>query len=171
MSTAPATSSPAWAQLRAELRNRWRNTSPRGRAAAMGAGLLLALLLVWVVAIQPAWRTLQDAPQQLDRLDAQLQQMTALAGESRELRGVTPVSIAQATAALQSATDRLGSQGRIAIQGDRATLTLNGVSTGALKSWLGEARSAARARPVEAQLTRAATGYSGTIVLSLGGAP
>ena len=39
----------------------------------------------------------------------------------------------------------------------------------ALRGWLGEARSAARARPVEAQLVKAATGYSGSITVSLGG--
>ena len=37
-------------------------------------------------------------------------------------------------------------------------------------NWLGEVRGAARARPVEAQLTRAANGYSGSLVLQLPGA-
>jgi len=35
---------------------------------------------------------------------------------------------------------------------------------------LGEARSGARVRPVESQLTRGAEGYAGTLVLTLGGA-
>jgi general secretion pathway protein M len=38
-----------------------------------------------------------------------------------------------------------------------------------LQGWLGEVRSAARARPVEAQLTRGPKGYAGTLVLTLGG--
>jgi general secretion pathway protein M len=37
-----------------------------------------------------------------------------------------------------------------------------------LQAWLTEVRSAARARPVEAQLQRGPTGFSGSIVLSLG---
>ena len=48
--------------------------------------------------------------------------------------------------------------------------TLQGVSTSQLRDWLAEARSGARARPVEARLARAAEGYSGTIVVALGGA-
>jgi len=55
------------------------------------------------------------------------------------------------------------------VQGDRAVLTLSGVGTGALRDWLAEARSGARARPLEANLTRAAQGYSGTLVVVLGG--
>ena len=41
------------------------------------------------------------------------------------------------------------------LQGDRATLTFTGVPFEALRDWLGEARSAARARPIEAQLLKA----------------
>jgi general secretion pathway protein M len=57
------------------------------------------------------------------------------------------------------------------LQGERAVLTLQDVSTSQLRDWLAEARSGARARPVEARLTRAAQGYSGTLVVTLGGAP
>ena len=83
------------------------------------------------------------------------------------------VSPAQAAAALKAATDRLGSAGRLSLQGDRASLTLTGVSPEALRSWLLEARSAARVRPSEAQLTRGPQGYSGSIVVMLtsGGTP
>ena len=56
------------------------------------------------------------------------------------------------------------------MQGERAVLTLQGASTSQLRDWLAEARSGARARPVEARLTRAAQGYSGTVVVALGGA-
>ena len=38
-----------------------------------------------------------------------------------------------------------------------------------LRTWLGEARRAARARPVEAQLLKSAGGYSGSISLTLAG--
>lgn len=78
-----------------------------------------------------------------------------------------PVSPAQAGAALQAATERLGEKGRLSMQGDRASLTLNGVGPEALRGWLLEARSAARARPVEAQLTRSGAGFSGTVVVQL----
>ena len=57
------------------------------------------------------------------------------------------------------------------LQGERATVTLNGVDGATLRSFLTEARSNARARPVEAQLVRGPKGYDGTLVLAIGGAP
>ena len=120
---------------------------------------------------QPAWRTLARAPAEIDTLDAQLQSMQRLAAEAQELRAAPPVTPDQATAALKAATARLGDKARLALQGERAVLTLNGVGTGALRDWLAEARAGARARPLEANLTRASQGYSGTLVVGLGGTP
>jgi general secretion pathway protein M len=119
--------------------------------------------------VQPAWRTLREAPAQLDRLEAQLQQLQRLAAESQSLKGAAPVTSAQAGLALKAASDRLGDKGRLTLLGDRATLTVNGIDTESLRGWLQEARGAARVRPVEAQLTRGASGYNGTIVVTLGG--
>ena len=127
------------------------------------------LFLGWSVLVQPAWRVVRAAPAQLDQLDRQLQQMQAAGAEVQALRAVPPVSPAQAAVALKAATDRLGDKAKLSLQGDRATLTLIGVGPEALRAWLNEARSGARARPIEAQLQRAAQGYSGTIIVSLGG--
>jgi general secretion pathway protein M len=55
------------------------------------------------------------------------------------------------------------------MQGERALLTLNNVGTAALRDWLAEVRAGARARPIEANLTRSAQGYTGTLVVSVGG--
>jgi general secretion pathway protein M len=155
----------------ATARTRWQALAERERRAISLVALLGGLFLFWSLAIQPAWQTLSKAPAELDRLDAQLQEMNRMAGESRELRGVTPVSATQTVASLQSATDRLGTQGRIVIQGDRVTLTLTNANPEALKDWLSEVRSAARVRPLEAQLSRSASGYSGTMLLGFGGTP
>jgi general secretion pathway protein M len=111
----------------------------------------------------------REAPAELDRLEAQFQQMQRVAAESTALRGAPRVSPAQAALALRAATDRLGEHGRLALQGDRATLTLTDVSPDALRAWLVEARSGARAQPVEAQLQRGPQGYSGTLGVTLGG--
>lgn len=153
------------------LQNRWRSLAERDRRAMSLAAVFLGLFLFWSLALQPAWRTLEKAPAELARLEAQLQNMNRMAQESRELRDVLPVPATQALASLQAATDRLGQLGRISIQGDRATLTLTHANPEALKDWLSEVRSAARARPLEAQLNRTGNGYSGTILLAFGGAP
>ncbi len=152
------------------LRQWWAALSARDRRLLALAGGVLGLFITWTVAVQPAWRTLQAAPAQREVLDAQWQAMQRLAAEAKDLRGAPPVSVEQSSAALQAATARLGDKGRLALQGERAVLTLQGASTSQLRDWLAEARSGARARPVEARLTRAAQGYSGTVVVALGGA-
>ena len=74
--------------------------------------------------------------------------------------------------ALQAATARLGAQGRLSVQGGgRAVLTLTNAGSPALRDWLAEARAGARAKPLEASLSRSAQGYSGTVVVTFGGAP
>ena len=154
-----------------QARNAWRARTPGERQALLALfGVLIALVL-WLVAIQPAWRTVRQAPAQLDQLDAQLQQFRAVAAEVGTLKATPPVAMAQAATALKSATDRLGERGRLSVMGDRATLTLTGVTPEALRSWLDDARTVARARPIDVQLVRAARGYNGSVTLSVGGNP
>jgi len=162
-----AVPAPVTTQWRA-LRERWRGLGERDRRLAKLALALLGAFLLWTVAIQPAWRTLRDAPPQRDLLDLQLQEMRTLAAEAQQLRNAPALSAEQSAAALRAASERLGSKARLSLQGDRAVLTLNGVSSAQLREWLTEARAGARARPVEAQLSRGAQGFSGSVVLSLG---
>jgi general secretion pathway protein M len=147
----------------------WRARSLRERQALAIGVIALVIIVAWLILVAPAWSTIREAPARLDQLDRQLQWIQATAAEVKTLRAIAPVSASQANAALKAATDRLGDRAKLSVQGDRATLTLTNVSTEALRSWLNEARSAARARPIEASLARAAQGYSGTLVMTLGG--
>lgn len=149
----------------------WLGRSSRERGALRIAAVAILLLVGWVLLVLPAWRTVRDAPEEIDRLDRQLQQIQTTASEVRSLRAIAPVSSTQAAAALKAATDRLGEHARLTMQGERATLTFNGISADDLGSWLNEARSAARARPVEASLSKAPRGYNGTLSVTLGGVP
>ena len=161
----------AAAGLATALRGRWQSLAVRERRLALGAGGVLGLYLVWALAVQPAWRTIDRAAAEQHVLEAQWQTMQSLAAEVQQLRAAPPVSPEQAVAALQAATARLGTAGRLTMQGDRAVLNLNGVGTSALRDWLAEARTGARARPVEANLSRTAKGYTGTLVVAVGGGP
>ncbi len=149
----------------------WRALSARDRQLAVLIIVVLSLLLTWLLALQPALATLRRAPTEMDALEAQLQTMQRLAAETTELRATPPVNADQAQQALQSATQRLGDKAKLNLQGDRAVLTVNGIGTEALRAWLTEARSGARARPLEANLMRSGAGYSGTLVVAVGGAP
>jgi general secretion pathway protein M len=161
---------PALNDARQQAGRFWQSRAPRERQLIVAMLAAVAILFVWLVLIQPALRTLRDAPLELDRLDQQMQLMQLAAGEMQSLRSASPVPTEQASTALRAATSQLGSSAKLAIQGDRAVLTFTGIQGDALRGWLGEARSAARARPLEAQLVKAAAGYSGSITVSLGGA-
>lgn len=161
----------ALAPLRSSLRTRWQALALRERRmVTAAAGVLLAAFL-WFVAIAPAAKVVRAAPAQLAALDAQFQAMQRDAAEARTLRTATPVSAAQSSAALRAATESLGGAGRLALSGDRATLTLTSASATQLREWLADARSTARARVVEANLTQTAGSgsLSGTVVVSLPG--
>ena len=161
---------PALNDARQQAGRFWQSRAPRERQLIVVMAVAVGTLLVWLTLLQPALRTLREAPIDLDRLDQQMQQMQLAAGEMQTLRAASPVPAEQAATALRAATAQLGERAKLAIQGDRATLTFTGVPADALRAFLGEARSAARARPMEAQLVKAATGYSGSVTLSLGGA-
>jgi len=148
----------------------WASRAPRERRYAGIGAAVLGSYLLFAVAIQPAWRTLAAAPARLDALDAELQQMKRLAAEAGELRAAPPVNAEQSAAALRAASERLGEHAKLSLQGDRAVLTINGATSSQLRGWLAEVRSGARARPLEANLTRGASGYNGTIVVVVGGA-
>ncbi len=171
MSGPTLTLPPALASLRAEAGKWWLARATRERRAVIVVTGVLILLLVWGSFVQPAWHRASVAPAMLDQLDAELQQMQRIAAESRALRSVTPVSQTQAAAALKAASERLGDRAKLNLQGDRATLTLTGISPEALRAWLNEARSGARARPVEALLQRGASGFTGSLTVTLGSAP
>jgi general secretion pathway protein M len=158
----------------APWRARWRSLGVRERQGITVAAWIVGVFVLWALALAPAWRITRAAPAQLDLLDAQLQQMQRQANLARELRAIPPLGSSQAAAALREATQALGPAGRLVLSGERATLTVTGANGSQLRDWLDEARSAARIRPLEVNLTRGPQGYSGSIVVTLptgGGAP
>ena len=159
-----------WQALRGQAAVAWRTRAPRERVALALVATLLLVTIVWLALVAPALTTLRSAPRQLDALDAQLQQMRSMAAEVRDLRNTTPVPAAQAGLAIKAAAERHGDKVRLSLQADRAMVTLINASPEQLRALLVEVRTAARARPVEAQLNRVPAGYSGTLVFNLGGA-
>lgn len=154
----------------APLRARWAALGAREKRYVTILAWLLGALLLWLVALQPALRAVRAAPARLDQLDAQMQQMQRLAGEARGLRGTPPVGATQAQAAVKAAGEGLEGAARTTLAGERATVTFTNVNVTDLREWLSEVRGSARARPVEANLTRNAQGlFSGTVVLQLPG--
>ncbi|PXW97105.1 type II secretion system protein M (GspM) [Sphaerotilus hippei] len=148
-------------------RARWRTLGAREQRALLFAAGLIAVALTWSVALAPAWRTLRSAAAQRTELDTQLARMQLMAAEARALRALPAVAPEAARQALQAATERLGAGARLTLTGEQASVSLTAVPSDALTAWLGEVRSAARARVVDLQLQRQGNGYTGTVVLAL----
>lgn len=152
-----------------ELQAWWSALAARERQLLLIAALLLGGLLLWSLALAPAWRSLRSVPPQLAAGEQQLREMQALAAESTTLRAVAPVPLAQAQQSLSVASERLGEIAKLSLQGERALLTLKGISGEQLKGWLAEVRAGARARVVEASLSQISPGlYDGSLTLALG---
>ena len=158
----------AWQQ---QFQERWTALAPRERLMVQVTAWLVLLVLVVMVGLRPAWRTLSESPAKLQAVELQLEQMRRLAQEAQQLRQRPMMPPMQAEAALRAASARLGEGARLNVQADRATLSFSEVQGGALADWLQEARGAARARVVEADVQSAGSGFSGTIVLALAAAP
>lgn len=167
--TAAAGPASRWRALTAPMRRRWQTLTLRDRRIATWVAWALGLALLWVLAVAPAWRSVSSAPERLDQLDRQLRQMQLLAGETTALRALPVVGTMQSQAALKAATDALAGAGRLTLGGDRATVTFTNATGTQVRDWLAEARSAARVRPIEANLTRGPQGYSGTLIVQMPG--
>ncbi len=146
----------------ATLQARWKALARREQTLVLAAGGVLALALVWWVALAPALHVLRTAPARHAALDAQLQHMQALQAEARQLQSVPRARSGDALRALQtSLTQQLGAGAQLSSAGDRVTVTLRSVPADALARWLTQVRGTTRAVPQEARLTRS-TGAEST---------
>ena len=153
---------------RDQLLKRYAKLDARERQMVVIIGAALIFLVVWLLLVRPAWKTLDESPDALAQADAQLLQMQSVAVEAKQLRALPPVPPNVAEQVLKAATESLGGKAKLAMQGDRAVLSLTGATGEDLRMWLIQARGGARARPVEANLTRAGDGYNGTLIVSIG---
>jgi general secretion pathway protein M len=149
------------------LRRVWTSLAPRERRLVGLAGAVVGLGLLMGLGLQPAWRTLQEAPARIAALEAQRLVMQGQAADAARWRAVPPLPSGQAGAALQAATQRLSPRARLSLQGDRAVLTFEALAPAELQAWLAEARAGARARPVEAQWSNQPSGLAGRVTLAL----
>ena len=133
---------------------------------AVAVGVVLAALL-WALGIAPALDTLNAAPAQLEKLDAQLQAMRKLAAQAKGLQSRPGLMRDDALRALESSLQRLGAAAQFSVAGERVTVVLKGAAPDVLAEWLGQARVNARAIATQARLTRGAGGWDGTLVLDL----
>ncbi len=163
--------------MKQEFYKRWQaflsRLAPRERLALRSAAWLLGGLLVWSVAIAPAWRVLQAAPERQARLIPQGHEMRAMAAEAKALQqseAAQPAPWSERLRALEATSSRLlKDQARLNPSGDQVSVSLRDASPQALAQWLQEVRIGAHLRPIRVQLERAGTPaavrWQGTLVL------
>jgi general secretion pathway protein M len=154
-----------------QLRARWAALAPREQALVAAAAGLVALALLWWIALGPALATLRSAEAQHRTLDDQLLRMRRLQAQARAMQSQPRQSPDESMRQLEAAIrQQLGVAARYSIAGDRVTVTLTNVPAPALAQWLSQVRTNARAIPGEAKLTRnPAGGWDGSLVLALPG--
>lgn len=138
-----------------QLRARWAALAMRERRLVAAAVTLVALALLWWIALAPALRTLATAPAEHAQLDAQLQQMATLQSRAKMLQSQPRLSRDDAMRALETSLRQgLGSNAQLTTAGgDGATVTLRAAPADAVAQWLAQARGNAHAVPREAHLT------------------
>ncbi|MDE2418290.1 MAG: type II secretion system protein M [Burkholderiales bacterium] len=164
------------ASTMATLQARWGQLAARERTLLSLAAALVLLAAVWLLFLSPIITTLRSAETQSRALDTQLQQMLALQTQVQSLQKQPPLAFDEALKALNLATQQtLGASAQVAVAGERASVTLQGVSPDALARWLAQARLNARSVPLEARLARTVsakdntqgTVWNGVLVMSL----
>ncbi len=137
----------------------WPELELREQRLFMAGAALVALALIWWLALAPALRTLSSAPQEHAQLDAQLQQMTTLQTQAKALQSQPRATREDAMRGLEtSVRENLGPNAQLqpANAGENVTISLRATPAESLAQWFTQARSNARAVPREVHLTRAA---------------
>lgn len=155
---------------RSEFRAKWQTMAPRERQLIVVMAWIFGTVLVVMLGVRPALKTLQQAPVQLREVDTTLDDMRRQADEVKVLRQMPAVPPAQAESMLRSATQRLGEGSNLRVQGDRVIVAVTKVPGSKLAEWLTEVRSGARVRPLEGNLKEVEAGfYTGTLTLTFSG--
>jgi len=150
------------------LTARWQGVSTRERRLVLLAVALVLAALLWWVGVAPALSTLRAAEGQRRLLDAQLQQMRDLQAQAKALQAQAPLAADEARRLLEASVKPLGATAQLTLAGERATVTLKGVSADALAQWLVQVRLNVRSVPSDARLVRGANGtWDGTLTLNI----
>jgi len=97
--------------LSESLRNFWAQRAPRERKALVTAAVFLLLLLIFLVAINPALNGVGRLQRQIPQTRNQAAQLEALVAEARNLRALPPAAgsgIGDARAGLDSSLESAG---------------------------------------------------------------
>lgn len=140
------------------LRAWWLGLARRERVMTAAAGSFALLAIIYLAAIEPAWKMRERLGAELPRLRAQAEEVNALAQEAKRLtsRGVAVESAGAAKAALEQALAQanLGDV-RVAVLDDRrVSVSAKGVPVTQWLAWAEEAARESRLRIAAVRIAR-----------------
>lgn len=141
----------------------WGGLQARERRVLGIGGTLLVLVLVWLLAFEPAWNGRRKLAAELPSLRGQLAKMEGLAGEARRLSGQASQatdSPQQLKVALERSIDAAGLKGamsQLTVAGDLIDLRFKDVSFAAWLAWFDTALRETRLRAVDVAIDRETT--------------
>jgi general secretion pathway protein M len=141
--------------------------SPREQQAIQWALGFLAVVVLWQIAVAPAWQVWRDSQTQLTQLAQQHTDMLALQQQASQLQAQTRMGTDASARALQSLCAGLGDKVKCSRLALRMTVDVKGVSPQALAQAWAQARSQAQAVVLETHLQRQGELWDGQWVWGL----
>ena len=143
------------------MRAWWQGLSRRERAMSAAGGALVLVALLYLLAIEPAWRSRARLGAELPKLRAQLAEVDALAQEAGRLKGagVGAESAAAARTALEQSAARgnLGAVRIAVIDERRVSASAKGVPAWQWLAWLEQTARESRLRIAQVKISRTPT--------------
>ncbi|MBV9191768.1 MAG: type II secretion system protein M [Betaproteobacteria bacterium] len=139
----------------------WIGLSRRERIATSVAAALVALALIFLVGIEPAWRTRVKLGADLPRLRAQAAELDQLAAEAKKLKLHTRTleSPEQTRASLSRFLGEKGVSGaQIREEGDHVIVSAKRIDAAAWLAWLKDTTNELPLRIAAARMSKVGTG-------------
>lgn len=143
------------------MREWWIGLSRRERIAVLSAAALVAIALVYLLGIEPAWRTRTRLTEELPRLRAEAAELDQLAAEAAKLklRTRTLESPEQTKAALtRLLAEKSISGAQLREEGERFIVSAKRVEAAAWLTWLKDASNELPLRIAAARMARVGAG-------------
>ncbi len=156
----------------APLQQRWRALAPREQRLLQLAAGVVAVALLWWLALATPLGVLKTAAQQHVALDSQWQQMQQLKLQAQALQAKPALSAQALRERVEESLKPLGAAAQMSLQAERISINFKGLGAQALAQWLVTLRENARTAPAELHLQRnASQTWDGTLVIVLGTRP